>query len=152
MAFHLPFRSKTTRLSTRRVFANLSAVTAETWRPDFGPSAPHPSAGASAIGARRLLIAYNVNLETDDLAIAKRIARSVRASNGGLPAVKAIGVRTEQPDVVQVSINLVDYERTSLHRVFASVQREADRLFLHQLRGAPAAHAFQMHCARNTLQ
>ena len=101
---------------------------AETWRPDFGPPAPHPSAGASAIGARRMLVAYNVNLETGDLDIARRIARAVRASNGGLAAVKAIGVRTDQPAVVQVSINLVDYERTSLHRVFASVQREADQL------------------------
>ncbi len=101
---------------------------ARAWRPDFGPSWPHPSAGASAIGARRMLIAYNVNLKTDDLDIARRIARAVRASDGGLAAVKAIGVRTDQPDVVQVSINLVDYERTSLYRVFESVQREADRL------------------------
>jgi glutamate formiminotransferase len=69
-----------------------------------------------------------VNLQTDDLDVAKCIARSVRASSGGLVAVKAIGVRTDQPDVVQVSINLVDYERTSLDRVFAAVQREADRL------------------------
>ena len=69
-----------------------------------------------------------MNLQTDDLGVATRIARSVRASSGGLAAVKAIGVRTDQPDVVQVSINLVDYERTSLERVFASVQREADRL------------------------
>ncbi len=99
----------------------------EAWRPDFGPPRPHRSAGASVIGARRILIAFNVNLQTDDLGIAKRIARSVRASSGGLAAVKAIGVRTAQPDVVQVSINLVDYERTSLHRVFVSVQREADR-------------------------
>jgi len=101
---------------------------AKTGRPDFGPPRPHPSAGASAIGARRMLIAYNVNLKTDDLDIARQIARAVRASDGGLAAVKAIGVRTDQPDVVQVSINLVDYERTSLHQVFESVQREADRL------------------------
>ena len=98
------------------------------WRPDFGPPGPHPTAGASAIGARRILIAYNVNLRTDDLDVAKRIARSVRASNGGLAAVKAIGVRTNQPGVVQVSINLVDYERTPLHRVFAAVRCEAERL------------------------
>ena len=101
---------------------------AKTWHPDFGPPSPHPSAGASAIGARPILIAYNVNLETDDLDIARHIARSVRASDRGLAAVKAIGVRTDQPDVVQVSINLVDYEQTSLHRVFEAVQREADRL------------------------
>ena len=101
---------------------------AESWHPDFGPLSPHPSAGASAIGARRMLIAYNVNLKTNDLDIARRIARSVRASGGGLASVKAIGVRTDRPDVVQVSINLVDYQRTSLHLVFESVQREADRL------------------------
>ncbi len=100
---------------------------AEKWRPDFGPRSPHPTAGASAIGARRILIAYNVNLETDNLDIAQRIARAVRGSDGGLAGVKAIGVRTGQPDVVQVSINVVDYERTSLHRVFAAVQHEADR-------------------------
>ena len=101
---------------------------AKTWHPDFGPRSPHPSAGASAIGARRILIAYNVNLETDDLDIAQRIARTVRGSDGGLASVKAIGVRTGQPDVVQVSINVIDYERTSLHRVFEAVQREANRL------------------------
>ena len=101
---------------------------AETGHPDFGPRSPHPSAGASAIGARRVLIAYNINLETDDLDVAQRIARTVRESDGGLAGVKAIGVRTGQPDVVQVSINLVDYERTSLNRVFEAVQHEADRL------------------------
>ena len=100
----------------------------ERWRPDFGLPSPHASAGASAIGARRPLVAYNVNLETDNLDIARRIARAVRASDGGLAAVKAIGVRTDQPDVVQVSINVVDYERTPLHVVFAAVQREADQL------------------------
>ncbi|HJN46436.1 MAG: glutamate formimidoyltransferase [Acidobacteria bacterium] len=99
----------------------------EIWRPDFGPAHPHPSAGASAVGARPMLVAYNVNLDTGDVAIARRIARAVRASDGGLPAVKAIGVRTAQPHVVQVSINLVDYERTPLDRVYEAVQREADR-------------------------
>ncbi|MDP6581475.1 MAG: glutamate formimidoyltransferase [Vicinamibacterales bacterium] len=99
----------------------------ERGRPDFGPPHPHPSAGASAVGARPILVAYNVNLDTDDVGIARRIARAVRASDGGLPAVKAIGVRTAQPHVVQVSINLSDYERTPLDRVFEVIQREADR-------------------------
>ena len=97
------------------------------WRPDFGPAAPHPSAGASAIGARQILIAYNVNLETDDVAVARQIAQAVRASSGGLDAVKAIGVRTRWPGVVQVAINVVDHRRTPLHRVFEAVQREAAR-------------------------
>ena len=110
-------------------FEGLTArMRTDTWQPDFGPASPHPSAGASAIGARRLLIAYNVNLETDDLDIARRIARMVRASDGGLAAVKAIGVRTNRTGVVQVSINLVDYELTPLHRVCNAVQREANRL------------------------
>ena len=100
----------------------------DAWQPDFGPPSPHPSAGASAIGARHLLIAFNVNLETGDLDIARRIARMVRASDGGLVAVKAIGVRTTRPGVVQVSINLVDYERTPLDRVFDAVRREANRV------------------------
>ena len=95
------------------------------WRPDFGPATPHPSGGAAAIGARRLLIAFNVNLDTGDLAVARRIARAIRASNGGLDAVKAIGVATTRPDVVQVSINLVDFERTPLHRVFQAVRQAA---------------------------
>ncbi len=98
-----------------------------TWQPDFGPVLPHPSAGASAVGARPTLIAFNVNLETTDLDVARHIARTVRASDGGLEAVKAIGVRTEQPDVVQVSINLVDHHRTPLDRVFEAVTREANR-------------------------
>ena len=110
-------------------FEGLTAkMRTEPWQPDYGPTVPHPSAGASAVGARRVLVAYNVNLDTDDLDIARRIARTVRASNGGLEAVKAIGVRTGQTDVVQVSINVADHERTPLHRVFDAVHREAERL------------------------
>ena len=97
------------------------------WRPDFGPAAPHPTAGATAVGARRLLIAFNVDLDTGDLDVARRIARTIRASEGGLDAVKAIGVRTARPDVVQVSMNLVDFERTPPHRAFEAVRREAAR-------------------------
>lgn len=97
------------------------------WRPDFGPAAPHPTGGAVAVGARRLLVAFNVNLDTGDLDVARRIARTVRASNGGLDAVKAIGVRTSRPDVVQVSMNLVNFETTSPRRAFEAVRREAER-------------------------
>ena len=105
-----------------------SKMSQPAWRPDFGPTSPHPSAGASVIGARRPLVAFNVNLETGDLNIAKRIARTVRESSGGLPAVKAIGIRTRDPSVVQISINLVDYRRTPLHVVFDAVRDEASRL------------------------
>ena len=87
-----------------------------------------PRGGPPPIGARRLLVAFNVNLDTGDLDVARRIARAVRASDGGLDAVKAIGVRTESPKVVQVSMNLVDFERTPLHEAFEAVRREAERL------------------------
>lgn len=96
------------------------------WRPDFGPPAPHPSAGVTVIGARSILIAFNVNLESDDLAAARGIARAVRASGGGLPFVKAIGVRLRSGRV-QVALNLTNYARTSLPRAFDAVSREAAR-------------------------
>ena len=99
------------------------------WRPDFGPPRPHPSAGAAAIGARGPLIAFNVNLASGDVDIARRIARTVRASGGGLPHVKAIGVRLSSPrNLVQVSMNLTDYRRTPLWVALTSVAREAARL------------------------
>ena len=113
-------------LIRRGGFENLGAkLRHPEWRPDFGPSAPHPTGGATAIGARGLLIAFNVNLESGDLDVARRVARAVRASDGGLDAVKAIGVRTARPDVVQVSMNLVDFERTPIHEAFEAVRREA---------------------------
>lgn len=93
--------------------------------PDFGPARPHPTAGASAIGARGPLIAFNVNLATNDLDSAWAIARAIRERDGGLPCVKAIGVRLDHRKIVQVSINLTDYTRTPLHQVVAAVEREA---------------------------
>lgn len=98
------------------------------WHPDFGPKQPHPSAGASAIGARRILIAFNINLDSEDIDVAIQVARAIRESNGGLQAVKAIGVRTSKSNLVQVSINLVDYQRTPLSRVFKAVEYQAHRL------------------------
>jgi glutamate formiminotransferase / 5-formyltetrahydrofolate cyclo-ligase len=97
------------------------------WAPDFGPSAPHPSAGASAIGARMPLVAYNVNLDTDRLDVAKAIAAVVRESGGGLPFVKALGIRLEARGIVQVSMNLTNYEATPIQRAFDTVKREARR-------------------------
>lgn len=97
------------------------------WQPDFGPSAPHPSAGASVVGARMPLIAYNINLGTSDLDIAKRIAKVIRHSSGGYRFVKAMGVMLEERRVAQVSINMTDYKRTPLHRVFETVRGEAAR-------------------------
>ena len=92
--------------------------------PDFGP-ARLGTAGATAVGARPFLVAYNVNLATSDLALAKRIARNVRESSGGLPAVQALGMATDDPNVVQVSMNLLDTATTPLHVVFEAVQAQA---------------------------
>ncbi len=97
------------------------------WAPDFGPLSPHPNGGATVIGARAPLIAYNINLGTADLAVADRIARAIRHLSGGYRFVKAMGVRLEARGQVQVSINMTNYEKTPLHRVFETVRSEAER-------------------------
>ena len=97
------------------------------WAPDFGPAAPHPSAGATVIGARMPLIAYNINLDTDRLDVAKKIAAAIRHSSGGFRYVKAIGFRLDDRGIVQVSMNLTNYEKTPIFRVFETVKREAAR-------------------------
>lgn len=97
------------------------------WAPDFGPAAPHASAGASVIGARMPLIAYNINLATDRLDVAKKIASAVRQSTGGLRFVKAMGLPLTDRGIVQVSMNLTNYEKTPIYRVFELVKREAAR-------------------------
>ena len=97
------------------------------WKPDYGPSAPHPSAGATVIGARMPLIAYNINLGTSDLEVAKRIAKAIRHSGGGFRHVKAMGVMLEERKLAQVSINMTDFKKTPLHRVFETVRSEAER-------------------------
>jgi glutamate formiminotransferase len=97
------------------------------WAPDFGPSQPHPSAGATVIGARMALIAYNINLATDRLDVAKKIAAAIRMSSGGFRFVKAMGLSLEDRRIVQVSMNLTNFEKTPIHRVFETVKREAAR-------------------------
>jgi glutamate formiminotransferase len=97
------------------------------WAPDFGPAQPHPSAGATVIGARMPLIAYNINLATDRLDVAKKIAAAVRMSSGGLRFVKAMGLALEGRSIVQVSMNLTNFEKTPIFRVFELVKREAAR-------------------------
>src|SRR5262245_43008774 len=82
------------------------------WRPDFGPATPHPSGGASVIGARMPLIAYNINLDTDRLEVAKKIAAAIRFSSGGLRFVKAMGIALDGRRIVQVSMNLTNHEKT----------------------------------------
>jgi glutamate formiminotransferase len=103
------------------------------WAPDFGPTTPHVTAGASVIGARAPLIAYNVNLATDRLDIAKKIAAAVRYKSGGLRSVKAMAVRLETRGIVQVSLNLTNYRQTSMLQVFDMIGREAARHGVHVL-------------------
>lgn len=95
--------------------------------PDVGGPHLHPTAGAVAVGARKALIACNINLSTPDAAVAKEIARAIRYSSGGLRNVKAIGLELKTRGQAQVSINLTDYEQTPLHRVFEMVRSEAQR-------------------------
>jgi glutamate formiminotransferase len=96
--------------------------------PDFGPSRTHPRGGAVAVGARKPLIAFNINLTTDDVGVARMIATTIRESSGGMPAVQAMGVLLEnpgQPSMAQVSMNLVDWERTGIAAVVREVRRLA---------------------------
>ena len=95
--------------------------------PDYGPKKIHPTAGAIAIGARPFLIAYNINLGTADLSVAKAIAKSIRHSGGGLRYVKALGFEIKDRGIVQVSINMVNFKGTPLFRVFEMVKSEAER-------------------------
>jgi glutamate formiminotransferase len=95
--------------------------------PDIGNAALHPTAGATVVGARKFLVAYNINLNTSDLEIAKKIGKNIRFSNGGLRYVKAMGVDLRARNLAQVSINMTDFEQTPLHRVFEMVKREAER-------------------------
>ena len=96
-------------------------------RPDVGDAACHPTAGATVVGARKFLIAYNINLGTADVGIAQRIAKTVRFSSGGFRHVKAMGVLLASRNLAQVSMNLTDFERTPIHVVFEAVRREAER-------------------------
>jgi glutamate formiminotransferase / 5-formyltetrahydrofolate cyclo-ligase len=112
----------------RGEFEGLAAkMQAPAWKPDFGPAQPHESAGASVLGARMPLIAYNINLATDRLDVAKKIAAAIRHSSGGFRYVKAMGIALEDRGIVQVSMNLTNYEKTPIFRVFEVVKREAGR-------------------------
>jgi len=94
-------------------------------RPDFGEAALHPTAGATVVGARKFLIAYNINLNTPDVEIARRIARKIRFSSGGFRSVKAMGVLLASRNLAQVSMNLTDFDETPVHQVFEAVRAEA---------------------------
>ena len=97
------------------------------WKPDFGPDAPHPTAGVFAVGARMPLVAFNVNLDTPNLQIAKDIAARVRHSSGGYAFIKALGIMLEERHIAQVSMNLTDYTHTAVYRAYEAVKMEARR-------------------------
>ena len=114
----------------RGQFEGLSAKLKDPlWQPDFGPSEPHASFGAVVVGARMPLIAFNVNLATDDVEVAKRIAKGIRHSTGGYRFVKAMGliVDINGKKVAQVSMNMTDFTKTPLHRVVETIRNEAAR-------------------------
>ena len=117
------------------------------WRPDAGPAAPHATAGAAVIGARGVLIAFNAVLDGADIAVARQIARAIRESSGGLPAVRAIGVALASRSQSQVAMNLIDYRRTPLRVVAERLEREAAavgaRVLEYELVGCAPADAFE---------
>jgi glutamate formiminotransferase len=97
------------------------------WKPDFGPEEVHPTAGVTAVGAREYLIAFNVNFGTTRIEIAEKIARAVRHISGGYKYVKAIAVDLKEKGMVQVSMNMTNYKKSPLFRVFETIKREAER-------------------------
>lgn len=97
------------------------------WKPDFGPAQVHPTAGVTAVGAREYLIAFNVNLGTNRIEIAEKIAKAVRHISGGYRYVKAIAVELKEKGIVQVSMNMTNYKKSPLFRVFETIKREAER-------------------------
>jgi glutamate formiminotransferase len=101
------------------------------WKPDFGPQEVHPTAGVVAIGARMFLIAYNVYLSTNNIEIADKIGKAVRHISGGLRYVKALGMMIEERNLTQVSMNLVNYQKTPIYRVFELIRAEARRYGVH---------------------
>lgn len=97
------------------------------WKPDFGPEQVHPTAGVTAVGAREYLIAFNVNLGTNRIEIAEKIAKAVRHISGGYRYVKAIAVELRDKNLVQISMNMTNYKKSPLFRVFETIKREAQR-------------------------
>ncbi len=135
---HLPvfLYEESTLVSSRKNLANIRSGQFEgmseklklpQWKPDFGGNEMHPTAGVVAIGARMPLVAFNVNLDTDNIEIAQSIARAVRHINGGLHYCKAIGIKLKERRITQVSMNMTDYTRTPLYRALELVRIEAKR-------------------------
>ncbi|MCK5247084.1 glutamate formimidoyltransferase, partial [Candidatus Bipolaricaulota bacterium] len=126
MAARSAYRSSLPQIR-RGGFEGLSKKLAE-MRPDFGPRQPHPTAGAVAVGARHLLVAFNVVLDTAEVAIAREIALAIREANGGLPGVKALGLSLDSRNLAQVSMNLTDITATTIPAAFRAVSREAEQV------------------------
>ena len=99
----------------------------EDWKPDYGERKIHPTAGIIAIGARFPLVAFNVNLDTNDISVAKNIAKAIRGSSGGFKYCKALGVRLEDRNIVQVTMNMVNYEKTPVYYAYEMIKALADR-------------------------
>jgi glutamate formiminotransferase len=134
--FELPvyLYAQAAQLPERRVLADIrrpgfeglaAALAAPGGAPDFGPAQPHPSAGATVVGARPFLIAFNIQLSTTDVAVARRIARRIRARDGGLPAVQALGIELASQGCAQLSMNILDHSQTPLWRVWEEAERLA---------------------------
>lgn len=102
-------------------------MTDDRWKPDFGPDQPHSRAGVVAVGARMPLIAFNIDLATTDVTIANKIAKAIRNSSGGFRYIKAGGVEVKERGLVQVTMNITDYTKTPIYRVFETVKMEAMR-------------------------
>ena len=130
-----PERTKLGDIRNKVQYEGLAAALATTHVPDAGPAAFNERAGAIVVGARPFLIAFNIELDTTDLALAKRIAKEIRESSGGLPAIQALGFELKDPPRVQVSMNVLDHNRTSLATVWREVERRANAAGVKVLRG-----------------
>jgi len=130
-----PDRVKLGDIRNKVQYEGLAEALSTTHVPDAGPAAFNERAGAVVVGARPFLIAFNIELDTTDLKLAKRIAKEIRESSGGLPAVQALGFELNDPPRVQVSMNLLDFRRTSLSQVWREVERRATEAGVKILRG-----------------
>ena len=122
-----PYRENLAKIRKGQFEGMADKIKEPEWHPDYGPAERHPTAGAVAVGARMPLVAFNVNLNTSDLDIATQIGKNVRHINGGLRFVKAMGVELHERHITQVSMNLTDYTKTAMYRVFELIRIEARR-------------------------
>lgn len=122
-----PMRKNLAKVRKGQFEGMLEKLQEKDWAPDYGERKIHPTAGVTAVGARMPLVAFNVNLDTSDLSIAKKIAKVLRGSSGGYKYCKAIGVMLEDRNIAQVSMNMVNYEGTPLYRTFETIKFEAKR-------------------------